>query len=198
MPTPALDGTESRAAFEREALPHLDSVYRFARSLTRDDTAAEDLAQDTFLQAWRAWHQYTPGTKCLAWLFTICRNLRARQAQRAQREEPTDSADLESLASAALHASLVETDPHGQFLEMPDLRDRLSQELLRLPEEYREVVILADVQDQSYATIAEILGVPVGTVKSRLFRGRRMLQEGLIEFARDAGIIAEARSGGPV
>jgi len=179
---------ESRAAFEREALVHLDAVYCFARSLTRDDTAAEDLTQDTYLNAWRSWRQYTPGTNCKAWLFTICRNLRARQAARDKRMDLADTAELDSLASAALHASLAEPDREGGFLDMPEFGDALREALARLPEEFREAVVLVDVHDQSYPAVAAILGVPVGTVKSRLFRGRRLLQESLLVYAKDLGI----------
>lgn len=187
-PQPSAGGRE---AFEREALPHLDSVYRFARSLTGEDSAAEDLTQDTYLNALKAWRQYTPGTNCRAWLFTICRNLRTRQAVRERREESADTAELESLASAALHASLGGEGESG-FFDAPELGDVLNRELAKLPDEYREVVVLADVHDQSYESIGRILGVPVGTVKSRLFRGRRLLQETLIEYARDAGIVTGA------
>lgn len=185
-------GREARQAFEREALPQLDNVYCFARSLTGEDAAAEDLTQDTFLAALRAWDQYTPGTNCRAWLFTICRRLRIRQVQRDKRVEAVADAELESLASAAVHSALGEPDRDGGFLDAPELGDVLRRELAKLPEEYREVVVLSDVHDQSYAAISEVLGVPVGTVKSRLFRGRRMLQETLVAYARDAGIVADA------
>lgn len=178
-----------RSAFEREALVHLDRLYCFARALTGDEAAAEDLTQDTFLAAWRAWDQYRPGTNCRAWLFTICRNLRIRQAQRERRVEAVDTPELESLASAALHATLGDADREGGFLDMPELSDALKAALGRLPEEYREVVVLSDVHDQSYRDIAGVLGVPVGTVKSRLYRGRRMLQQDLLVFAKDAGIV---------
>ena len=192
MADPA-DHEAARAAFEREALVHLDSVYCFAKSLAREEAAAEDLVQDTFLNAWRSWHRYTPGTNCKAWLFTICRNLRTRQAARARREEPVgDTAELDALASAALHAAVGESDRDGGFLDMPELGDALRAAMGKLPEEYREVVALSDVHDQSYQAIAAVLGVPVGTVKSRLFRGRRLLQESLLAYARDAGIVAGA------
>jgi RNA polymerase sigma-70 factor (ECF subfamily) len=194
--TSGADGGRAPEGFEREALPHLNSVYCFARALSGDDSAAEDLTQETYLNALRSWHQYAPGTNCKAWLFTICRNLRARQAVREQREEPTDLAELESLASAAVHASL---GPEGEsgFFEALDLGDVLQRELAKLPEEYREVVALSDVHDQSYQEIARVLGVPVGTVKSRLFRGRRLLQEALVVHARDLGIVAEDSGGRP-
>ncbi|MBI4542688.1 MAG: sigma-70 family RNA polymerase sigma factor, partial [Gemmatimonadetes bacterium] len=131
-------------------------MYRFARSLTGAESEAEDLAQDTYLQAYRNWRQFQPGTNCRAWHFTICRNLRIRAWRRA-REEPTDTAELESLASAGLHSAFAETDPSGGFLEAPELDDVLRAELAKLPEEYREVVVLADVEDQSYRTIAQVL-----------------------------------------
>jgi RNA polymerase sigma-70 factor (ECF subfamily) len=185
---------EARSGFEREALAHLTSVYCFARSLTGSDDAAEDLTQDTYLNALKAWRQYAPGTNCRAWLFTICRNLRVRQAARAQREEPADLAELESLAAAAVHASLGE-DGDSSFFDAPDLQPALREALAGLPEEYREAVALVDVHDQSYEEAARILGVPVGTVKSRLYRGRRMLQVALVSFARDAGLVTPGREG---
>lgn len=180
----------AREAFDREALVHLDSILRFARTLTGEEALAEDLAQDTFLLALQSWHQYQPGTNARAWLFTICRNRWARQGARMAREQATADADLESLASAALHAGLAGVDPAGQFLEAPELEDVLRRELAELPVEYREVVVLSDIEDQSYQAIAATLGVPVGTVKSRLYRGRRLLQEKLVVYARDAGLLA--------
>lgn len=187
-------GAGAREAFEREALEHLNSVYCFARSLTGDESAAEDLTQETYLNALGAWRQYTPGTNCRAWLFTICRNLRIRDAVRERREEPVEAAELESLASATLHASQP-GDADGGFFDAPDLGDVLRRELAKLPEEYREVVALSDVHDQSYQAIAGILALPLGTVKSRLYRGRRRLQEGLMAHARDAGIVIGAAGG---
>ena len=178
--------------FEREALVHLNAVLRFARALTGGDADAEDLAQETYLQAWRHWNQYQAGTNCRAWLFTICRNLRFKTARRAEREIVTEDAEMENLAAAAVHAGLAETDPAGKFLEAPELEDIVRREVARLPEEYREAVVLSDLEDQSYDSIAAVLGVPIGTVKSRLYRGRRLLQQSLIEYARDAGLVARA------
>ena len=189
---PASDSPDGRAAFDAEALVHLDAVYRYARSLTRDASDAEDLTQDTFLQAFRHWDQYRPGTKVAAWLFTICRNLFLRQRERRAREEPTDIAELEILATAELNATVAPADTGGAFLDAPELDGVIRKELEKLPEEYREVVVLSDLQDQSYADIAQVLGVPVGTVKSRLFRGRRLLQQALVEYARDAGLLPRA------
>ena len=179
-----------RAAFEAEALVHLDAIYRYALSLTRDRAEAEDLTQDTFLRAFRHWDQYTPGTNARAWLFTICRNLFHRRRERRAREEPTDANQLESLAS--LQAPAASQDAGESLFDAPELGDVIQKELDTLPEEFREVVILSDLQDQSYADIAAVLGLPLGTVKSRLFRGRRLLQERLVEYARDAGLLPSA------
>ncbi len=181
----------TRAAFEAEMLVHLDDVYRYAMSLSRDVTEAEDLVQDTFLQALRHQEQFTPGTNARAWLFTICRNLFLRGRERRGREEPTEGEALEALAADAAPAAPPDAD--GGFLAAPELDDVIRRELDRLPEEYREVVMLSDLQDLSYAEIAGVLGVPVGTVKSRLFRGRRLLQQSLVEYARDAGLLPRPR-----
>ncbi len=188
--TPARPGS-----FDAEALSHVDEVHGYARSLTRDPSDAEDLTQDTFLQAFGHWEQFQPGTNMGAWLFTICRHLFVRQRERRSRQEPVDDAELESLAAAAVHATVVPMDPSGRFFETPELDEIIRKEMEKLPEEYREVVALSDLQDQSYADIAQVLGVPVGTVKSRLFRGRRMLQEALVDYARDAGLLPMAGGG---
>src|SRR3990170_8081134 len=92
-------------------------------------------------------------------------------------------------APEAVRWGLAGTDPAGKFLEAPELEDIVRREVARLPEEYREAVVLSDLEDQSYDSIAAVLGVPIGTVKSRLFRGRRLLQQSLIEYARDAGLV---------
>lgn len=177
-----------RAAFKAEALIHLDAVYRYAHSLTRDRSEAEDLTQDTFLQALRHWDQFKSGTNARAWLFTICRNLFLRQRERRSREEPTEAAALDGLATA-LETFAVPSDAGRALFDAPELGDVIRKELDKLPAEYREVVELSDLQDQSYADIAQVLGVPLGTVKSRLFRGRRLLQEALVDYARDAGLL---------
>lgn len=174
--------------FEREALPHLDAVYRFARMLTGDHHAAEDLAQETFVKALEHWAQFQPGTNCRAWLFTICRNHWYRSSARARRETATDTADLEEAATAALTAGRLQELGGETFFEAPELPGVLRQELLALPDEFREAVALVDLEDQSYESAAAVLGVKVGTLKSRLFRGRRMLQERLLAWAEDAGL----------
>ena len=173
--------------FQREALPWLDDVYRFALSLTRDEMDAEDVVQDTFLRAYKSWHTYAEGSDCRRWLFTICRNvfLRARERDRSAVELVDSEVDLIAASTVFLEAMRSgNEDLHVRV----DLRPALAAALGKLPEPFRSAVLMVDVEDQPYEAAAEVLGVPVGTVRSRLFRGRRILQEHLLAFARDAGL----------
>lgn len=172
--------------FEREALCFLPDVARFALSLTRDQAEADDLVQDTFLQAYRYWDLYEEGTECRGWLFTICRNRFLRVRKRESRTATVDDPALESLAAAALHAS-ARQDQLGDVFEREEMGDAIREAIAGLPDAYREVALLVDVQDQSYDAVARILRIPIGTVRSRLFRARRILQEKLLMHARDAG-----------
>lgn len=179
--------TSKDERFRDEALPHLGAVASFALSLTRDETEADDLVQDTFLNAYRAWGQYVPGTECRAWLFTICRHAWIRRSRRAEREVAHADADLEALGAAALHAGALQSGL-GDLFERYDIQRALAKALDELPDAFREVVVLVDLEDQTYEDAAHVLGIPKGTVRSRLFRARRLLQEQLIEHARDAGL----------
>jgi RNA polymerase sigma-70 factor, ECF subfamily len=173
-------------AFEAEALPWLDDVYRFALSLTRDEADADDVLQDTFLRAYRSWHTYLPGSDCRRWLFTICRNVFLRSRERARPTVELEAADVDASAAAALYWSSASEAIDDMFTRL-DLAPAIQQALNNVPEPFRGSLLIVDVQDQSYETAAEILGVPIGTVRSRLFRGRRLMQEQLLEYARDAG-----------
>lgn len=181
-------------SFREEALPQLDAVYGFALRLTGSEAAADDLVQDTYYRAWRSWEQYTPGTKCKSWLFTICRNAFLRKRERSQRHDeiltekvPDDPKSL-SRENPVFAASRDE-DPEGDFFA-----SIVDEEILAaiddLPEEYRSAVVLSDLEGLAYKEIADLMDVPVGTVKSRLFRGRRMLQEELYEYAVSMGYIS--------
>ena len=177
---------EADRRFEQEALPWLDDVYRFALSLTRDPADADDLVQETYLRAYRSWHTFQVGTDARRWLFTICRNVFLRSRERAKREVPLDDADAETIAGVRLHAEM-QRDGTADLLAKIDLGPALVRALDELPEPYHSAVLLVDVEDQSNEGASEILGVPIGTVRSRLFRGRRMLQSSLADHARDAG-----------
>jgi len=185
--------TERRADFHEEALPHLDAVYRFALRLSGSPDHAQDLVQDTFVRAFKAWDQYTPGTQCKSWLFTICRNLYLRQWERGQRHdqivaENTRPETPTSEAVNPLWSAVADVDPEGQFFA-----SIVDEEVLRaiddLPEDFRTAVVLSDVEGLSYQEISDMVGVPVGTVKSRLFRGRRQLQKVLYDYAVEMGHI---------
>jgi RNA polymerase sigma-70 factor (ECF subfamily) len=190
------DSERKQASFEEEALPYLDAVYRFALRLTGSQERAEDLVQDTFLRGFAAWDQYTPGTRCKSWLFTICRNLHLRQSNRGQRydeivaeNKPGPGGDD---AINPLWATISADDPEGEFFG--SLVDETVLEAIdELPEEYRTAVILSDVEGLAYDEIAALMDVPVGTVKSRLFRGRRRLQEALYDHAVEMGYIRPRR-----
>lgn len=179
--------------FEQEALRWLLEVTRFALSLTRNEPDADDLVQETFLRAYRSWNTYIPGTECRGWLFAICRNTYFRQQHRERRMVQCDDPELESLAAAAIHASAQQRGLGSLFAEV-DLHEAIKRALDALPDAFREAVILVDVQDQSYDTAAQVVGVPVGTIRSRLYRGRRLLQEQLLAYAADLGL---AQSGKP-
>lgn len=186
---------EGDRQFRDEALRWLPEVTRYALSLTRDESDADDLVQETFLKAYRSWHSYTPGTECRGWLFTICRNTFIRGRKREERQVVCDDPELEALAASAVHAS-AEQAGYGDLFTRFDLSDAIASAIEALPDAFREVVILTDVLDQSYEVAAETLSIPIGTVRSRLFRGRRLLQEALISHARDAGLAPAHPDGG--
>lgn len=182
------------AAFERDVLALLPDVARFARSLTRDPSNADDLAQETILQAYRGYHTFRPGSDVRRWLFTICRNtflrMRGRDARLVETAHGED-AELESLAAAMGHAD-AQRRGEGDLFDRIDVGPAIAQAMEALPPAFRVVVALVDVEGLSYEEAAEVEGVPIGTVRSRLFRARRLLQEALFEHARDAGFAAAA------
>ena len=181
-------------AFERDALPWLDDVYRFALSLTRDESDADDVVQETFLRAYRSWHTFIPGTDCRRWLFTICRNVFLRSRERQRPTVDLEDGEQDAVAAGSVYAAAREKgydDIYARLDLAPALRDALDE----LAEPFRSAVILVDVEDLTYESAAEVMGVPIGTVRSRLFRGRRLLQEKLLTVAEDLGF-APASAGG--
>src|SRR5262249_38764973 len=180
---------DSDLRFEREALPWMDDVYRFARSMTRDEADADDLVQETYLRAYRAWHTFEPGSDARRWLFTICRNVFLRTREREARRVDTggDDAVLETMAAVREASPFANTSADAIFSRI-DLVPAIRKALGTLPDAFRSAVVLVDVEGQSYDEAATVLGVPIGTVRSRLFRGRRLLQQQLLTYARDAGI----------
>ena len=179
-------------SFEAEALPCLDAVYRFALRLSGSEDEAEDLTQETFLKAQRAWAQYTPGTRVKSWLFTICRNayLRDRARQKRHREIVAEQSAPARPGGDAVRPLWADggAAPDADFFHAL-VDETVLTAISRLDEDFRAPLLLSDVEGLSYAEIAEITDVPVGTVKSRLFRARRRLQEALYDYAVETGFI---------
>ena len=175
-----MHGADAERLFEIEALPHIDVLYRTAVRLTADRTEAEDLVQETYAQAWLSFAAYAPGTNCRAWLFKILMNkLEHQRRRRYALLKRTAEADAELLAQTVAYVP-----PVGQELKDEEILAAID----RVPARFREVVLLADVEEFSYREIAEVLGVPVGTVMSRLSRGRKLLREMLAGAAAGYGI----------
>jgi len=177
--------------FEEQALPHLDDLYGTALRMTRDPRQAEDLVQDTYLRAYTYFDRFTAGTNCRAWLFRILHNTFINGYRRRLRERSL----LDPAQEVRIHdnfvsesAILYARDPEGQ-LQGNLLSEVVTRSLEELPPEFRMTVVLSDLQDFSYKEIAAVLDCPVGTVMSRLFRGRRLLREKLLQHAQEQGIL---------
>jgi RNA polymerase sigma-70 factor (ECF subfamily) len=172
------------ASFEAEALACLDSLYRTALRLTRVPADAEDLVQDTYLKAFRAADRFEPGTNLRAWLFTILHNTARNRARDRSRDTVTvDSEVVERAADVPFTPGAVVETPEAQLIREtldPDLKAAVDG----LPDTFRQAVWLRDVEEFSYAEIARMLDVPIGTVMSRISRGRRMLFEALNQHVR--------------
>ena len=181
----------SREAFEVEALRWKQDVYRFALSMTRDEADADDIVQDTYLRAFRSWRTFAAGSDCRRWLFTICRNVFVRSRERARQWVALDSAEMEA---AIAEASLLGAweDAAAETFANVDVTPAIHRAVARVPEPFRSAVMIVDIDDQSYEAAAEKLGIPIGTVRSRLFRGRRLLQEQLRCHALDLGLTTPA------
>lgn len=176
---PAADRTTDRDAhFASEALPWLDHVYRFAQSLAGNPAEAEDLTQETFLRAYASWRTYRPGSECKRWLFKICHNVFLRT--RARERRYVTLYDATGALTTILRGAGAPHDPSDGILARIDLVPAIRRALARLPAPFRAVVVLVDVEGQAYEAAAEILGIPIGTVRSRLSRARRLLRAMLL------------------
>jgi RNA polymerase sigma-70 factor, ECF subfamily len=186
---------EKRAEFERQALVHTDALYGAAYRLTRNARDAEDLVQDSLLRAYRFWDSFEQDSNCKAWLLRIVTNTFINEYQRKKRSrEVLDAATAEQDATdgVLIHASAGERQTPERALLERSVSDDVQRALDALPEDFRTAVVLCDVQGLSYKEIAEIMQTPVGTVMSRLFRGRKLLAASLREFALQEGYVRAA------
>jgi len=180
-----------RADFEREALKHLDSLYATALRLTRSASDAEDLVQDTFLKAYRFYDHFEAGTNLKAWLFKILTNTFINKYRRSTRERTVlEGSDADPVGEGVMSNAALRglSDPVGTAL-LPIVGQEIQAALDELPEDYRLMIMLADVEELSYKEIADVVGCPIGTVMSRLHRARKMMQRRLIDHAVSLGIV---------
>jgi len=182
-----------RRAFEKEALPHMDSLYRTALRMTRNEDDAEDLVQEAIAKAYRFWDKFEPGSNCRAWLFKIMTNIFINE-YRAKSRTPI-SVNVDDIDDNYLYGQLAQTGPEEDpekkfFAKVFDDDVRLAIE--ELPDDFRMVVVLSFLEGFAYQEIAEIADLQLGTVKSRLHRGRKLLQKKLYDYAVKNGYIKEA------
>ena len=185
------DQRTDSAAFSEEALTHLDTLYRGALRLTRDPDRAQDLVQDTYVRALRYQHSYQAGTNMKAWLFAIMRNLFWDRFKGGRQEDVS----LDDLGDFALYDTLKDTSaiPETEVLDRI-AADEVVKAVEKLPPLHREVVLLVDVEGFSYKDAAQVIGIPIGTVMSRLHRARQQLQKQLYDYALESGIVPAERS----
>jgi RNA polymerase sigma-70 factor (ECF subfamily) len=175
------DGARERVRFEEEALALADQVYRVARGLSRSKEEAEDLMQEAYARAFRSWRSYTPGTNLRAWLLRILTNInidRGRRAQRTPDQQPLEEGDY--FLYNRIEAATGETEEERVLERLS--QDNVAEALREVPHDFRDVVVLVDIGDFSYADAAQILDIPIGTVMSRLHRGRRILKKELADL----------------
>jgi RNA polymerase sigma-70 factor (ECF subfamily) len=183
---------QKRSEFERQALVHIDALYGAAYRLTRNPRDAVDLVQDSLLRAYRFWDSFQQDSNCKAWLLRIVTNTFINEYQRRKRtREVLDAATAEQDATdgVLVHASAGDKQSPDQAMLAASVSDDVQRALDALPDDFRTAVILCDMQGLSYKEIADIMGTPVGTVMSRLFRGRKLLAAALKQFALDEGYV---------
>ena len=193
-----VESDEERAArFERDALPYLDQLYGAAMRMTRNPADAEDLVQETFVKAFAAFGSYTDGTNLKAWLFRILTNTFINTYRKKQRQPiQTDTDDLDDWQMRYTHAYTTGQLRSAEAEALDRLpNDVINNALAEVPEDFRVAVYLADVEGFSYKEIAEIMGTPVGTVMSRLHRGRKLLRTLLEDYAISEGFLAAPAGG---
>lgn len=183
------DQNQLYSDFEKEAVPHMDALFNFALRMTGDSDEADDLVQETYLKAFRFFDKFEKGTNCKAWLFRIMKNTYINSYRKTSREP--DKIDYEEVENFYENIKPSSTDSAHLEKEMYDnlLDDELSNAIASLPEDFRTVIILCDIEGFTYDEIADFVDVPVGTVRSRLHRARKMLFAKLYGYAADKGYV---------
>jgi RNA polymerase sigma-70 factor (ECF subfamily) len=183
-------GADRRKRFEDEALPHLDALYTMALRLSRNPDDANDLLQETVVRAYRFFHQFERGTNCRAWMLTILFNNFRNGYRKSSREQPASSPEEfeRKLENESLRADPAGSNPEA-LLSRQGMEGEVELALGSLPAEFREAILLVDVEELSYQEVSGVLNVPIGTVKSRVSRGRAILRDTLASFAKERGII---------
>jgi len=183
-------GPDRRRRFEEEALPHLDALYSMALRLSRNSDDAGDLLQETVLRAYRFFHQFEAGTNCRAWMLTILFNNFRNGYRKSSREQPAASPEE---FERKLESQSMRVDPAGSnpetMLSGQGMEGEVEAALAALPDEFREAILLVDVEELSYTEVSGVLDIPIGTVKSRVSRGRAILRDSLAAFAKERGLI---------
>ena len=183
-----------RAEFEEVTLPHMPRLFQFARRLAGTQQEAEDIVQETYLRAWRFFHRFEAGTNARAWLYRILHNV-FLNARKPGRNREVAMPDEEGMDDFLLYNNLVREGGWKDPMELSPKKfdnlfgDEVTRALDRLPDVYRFPLLLCDVEGMSYETIARVLAIPGGTVRSRIFRGRAVLQKDLVAYARRQGIV---------
>lgn len=182
------------AEFEQEAMPHMDALYNFALRMTGDPEDADDLVQETYLKAFKFFDKFEKGTNCKAWMFRILKNSFINDYRKTSKEpDKVDYDDIqnfyETIKSSDVKTQHVQEDVFSQLLD-----DDISKAITNLPEDFRTVIILSDIEGFTYEEIADFVDCPVGTVRSRLHRARKMLYASLYDYAKDKGYIENVKN----
>ncbi len=184
--------TAKRARFEAEALPHLDALYAMAMRLSHNPHDADDLLQETWLRAYRFFDNFAAGTNCRAWLLTILFNNFRNGYRKTAREQPSSSpADFDRMAETRSTADAESVRDPEHLIAGRSLEHEIDSALAALPQDFRDPILLVDVEELSYQEVSTVLNVPVGTVKSRVSRGRALMRSALKEYARDRGLLGQ-------
>jgi RNA polymerase sigma-70 factor (ECF subfamily) len=183
-------GEDRRKRFEDEALPHLDALYSMALRLSRNSDDAGDLLQETVLRAYRFFHQFETGTNCRAWMLTILFNNFRNGYRKSSREQPSASTEEfeRKLETESLRVDPAASNPEA-MLSVQGMEGEVETALAGLPAEFREAILLVDIEELSYQEVSGVLDIPIGTVKSRVSRGRAILRDSLTAFARARGLV---------